>query len=70
MKGFCSFYILTLRSGTVDRPRGLADLAKLPEADMIVCDWISEADMVGNGSKRAYLKKLSGVEGLGKSRLA
>ncbi|KAH6988313.1 hypothetical protein BKA56DRAFT_613028 [Ilyonectria sp. MPI-CAGE-AT-0026] len=57
--------------GTVDRARALSDLAKLPELNVIVGDWMSEADMVINGAKRAELKQLNGnTEHLGQVREA
>ncbi|KAF5556059.1 duf1446 domain-containing protein [Fusarium napiforme] len=52
--------------GTVDRARALKDLSKLPNIDVIVGDWMSEADMTVNGAKRAELKKhVERIEELG-----
>ena len=55
-------------AGSVDRPRALLDLSKIPEIDVITGDWMSEADMTVNGLKRMQLKANSGVQGLGQSR--
>jgi hypothetical protein len=53
----------------VDRPRGLASLARLPEIDVITGDWMSEADMTVNGAKRTQLKKeLGDAHMLGQAR--
>ncbi|KAK4934630.1 hypothetical protein LTR10_024161 [Elasticomyces elasticus] len=57
------------RKRTVDRARGLLDLAKLPEIDVITGDWMSEADMTVNGLKRSQLKKTVGsIRDLGSAR--
>ncbi|KIX06717.1 uncharacterized protein Z518_04693 [Rhinocladiella mackenziei CBS 650.93] len=57
--------------GTVDRSRALLDLSKLPEIDVITGDWMSEADMTVNGTRRSQLKKeIGSIEALGLSREA
>ncbi|OAG35214.1 hypothetical protein AYO21_10612 [Fonsecaea monophora] len=43
--------------GALDRFRGLTDLSKLPEIDVIVGDWMSEANMTMRGVEVAELKK-------------
>ena len=45
--------------GALDRVRGLLDLAKLPQIDVIVGDWMSEANMTVRGAQRREILKAS-----------